>query len=723
MFLLLQACSLFTTIEPLECERASDCIDTFGFGNTCQADGYCSNVQAIPRCETTNPPDFWSNQSAYRDAFVMGQMFDFEADASKLAASTLAFNDILETGPMGAWLDGKPLVQITCNYQNNAGDSLTEKDAVETVTEFLINTMGVEVIVGPAGSQDTLYATNLSNRRALFISPSATAQSLKPIDTVYSDDDPGLFWRTTGPDTLQSKRLEDYLQERNLNNVAILYQTSIYGRGIGTTLRDLREESMGEVPATDTFEINVPDSIPGKINSLLSDESIEALVFISDSTTDLMQAITTMRTSGYETIPLLLTDSAAKVELLSAIKEYTGGNTELEASIANQITGTKPSVPSSSQYDEFISRLNNVHGVDAQSSVFTAHSYDATWLAATAILYAHRNESPHDINGLARGLRKISGPIHPQIELSTSGWNQIKDRLSSNQTVNILGTSGDLDYDSETEELVTSVDLWKMVENLTTFEIIENDDDDDDDDDTGDTGDTTIEISPDTIEISFKHGYDGFSVVNVAYGVLPTDYNGDFTINMIDSLTGEQCSLRWVLNNQTVSVDPNFTNDMLLGSLIDGVNAMMVNAWYGYIISGIPTIEESCDNLDVEGQALLNQFIMETPGFGYAPLSDSFVDLYADMAMGTINWLTIKDEVVAGLVSFTAFTSDGNRMYYPINQTFVYKVLMDNTPWTTTWSPLVTTIPQSNTMTVTGHRNPSGFYVSESYFSFDTPFE
>ena len=36
----------------------------------------------------------------------MGQMFDFEADASKLAASALAFNDILETGSIGAgWME------------------------------------------------------------------------------------------------------------------------------------------------------------------------------------------------------------------------------------------------------------------------------------------------------------------------------------------------------------------------------------------------------------------------------------------------------------------------------------------------------------------------------------------------------------------------------------------------------------------------------------------
>ena len=123
MFLLMQACALFTTVDPLKCDATADCIDTFGFGSTCQSDGYCDNVEPIPRCESTNPPDFWANPTAYQDAFVMGQMFDFEADASKLAASALAFNDILETGAIGAWLDGKPLVQITCNYENNAGDT------------------------------------------------------------------------------------------------------------------------------------------------------------------------------------------------------------------------------------------------------------------------------------------------------------------------------------------------------------------------------------------------------------------------------------------------------------------------------------------------------------------------------------------------------------------------------------------------------------------------
>ena len=58
--------------------------------------------------------------------------------------------------------------------------------------------------------------------------------------------------------------------------------------------------------------------------------------------------------------------------------------------------------------------------------MFTAHSYDATWLAAIALMYAHENENAHNISGLARGLRKISDPEQTPIELSSSGWNQIK---------------------------------------------------------------------------------------------------------------------------------------------------------------------------------------------------------------------------------------------------------------------------------------------------------
>lgn len=472
MFWILQACVLFQTVDTTTCDAPTDCSDVFGVGYTCQADGLCSELTPIPRCMNTQPPDFWDNTDKYEDAFIIGQLFDFTSDDAKVAASQMAYQDIMETGSNGNWLDDRPLVQISCNYENQVGDTLEEKDAVEAVTRFLIDEVGAEVIVGPAGSQDATHATNLSNGRALFISPSATAQSLKPLGEIYSDESPGLFWRTTGPDTLQSTVLQWHLEENGLNNFAIIGQNGPYGLGIAETLMDAHKGSTGITPTYETIEINNSDAISGVVNTVLADTSIEALVFISSDKSDILKAIEAMQT--YENIPLYLTDAAAKEELLDDLLSYAGSNTEVLERIVNQVKGTKPSVPTTTDFQTFANRLETLFDKDATSSVFAAHTYDATWLAATALLWSNQHETAHDINGLARGLRQLSDPNGVEIPLTPNGWNQLQNKLEAGETVNISGTSGNLDYDLTTEELTTSVDLWSFASDLSGFEVLQS---------------------------------------------------------------------------------------------------------------------------------------------------------------------------------------------------------------------------------------------------------
>ena len=90
----------------------------------------------------------------------------------------------------------------------------------------------------------------------------------------------------------------------------------------------------------------------------------------------------------------------------------------------------------------FASRLETLFQKDARSSVFAAHTYDATWLAATALMWANTNEEPHSIKGLARGLRQISDPNGPELNLNTDDWNQLRASLEAGNTINISGTSG-----------------------------------------------------------------------------------------------------------------------------------------------------------------------------------------------------------------------------------------------------------------------------------------
>jgi ABC-type branched-subunit amino acid transport system substrate-binding protein len=470
MLWILQSCVLLNTVETQSCDTPSDCSDVFGIGYTCQEEGFCATVTSIPRCTNTQPTNFWDDPTVYADAFVIGQLFDFDSDDAKLAASQMAYQDIVGTGSQGNWIDDRPLVQISCNYANDVGDGLQEKDAVEAVTSFLIEEVGAEVIIGPAGSQDAKHATNLSGERALFISPSATAQSLKPLDIPRTDGQPGLFWRTTGPDTLQSTVLQWHLHGEGLDNFAIISQNGPYGLGIADTLIEQHETNTGIRPTYETIEVNDTAAISGVVNSVLSDSSIQALIFISSDKNDIMEAIKAMRV--HDSIPLYLTDAAAKEELLTDIQTYAGGDTDLESDIVAQIKGTKPSIPSTALFDVFASRLETLFQKDARSSVFAAHTYDATWLAATALMWAHTNEEPHSIEGLARGLRQISDPNGPEVNLNPDDWNQLRTSLEAGNTINLSGTSGNLDYDPTTEELTTSVDLWVFSPDLDGFDVL-----------------------------------------------------------------------------------------------------------------------------------------------------------------------------------------------------------------------------------------------------------
>jgi len=470
MLWILQSCVLFNTVETQSCDTPSDCSDAFGIGYTCRQEGFCGALTSIPRCTNTQPANFWDDPTAYTDAFIIGQLFDFTSDDAKLAASQMAYQDIVETGSQGNWIDGRPLVQISCNYANDVGDGLQEKDAVEAVTRFLIEEVGAEVIIGPAGSQDAKHATNLSNERALFISPSATAQSLKPLDISRTDDEPGLFWRTTGPDTLQSTVLQWHLHEEELDNFAIISQNGPYGLGIAETLIEQHETNTGIRPTYETIEVNDTAAISGVVNSVLSDGNIQALVFISSDKDDIMETIKAMRV--HDSIPLYLTDAAAKEELLTDIQAYAGGDPTLESAIVAQIKGTKPSIPTTALFDVFASRLETLFNKDARSSVFAAHTYDATWLGVTALMWANANEDTHSIQGLARGLRQLSDPNGPEINLNPDDWNQLRTSLEAGNTVNVSGTSGNLDYDTETEELTTSVDLWVLSPDVSGFDVL-----------------------------------------------------------------------------------------------------------------------------------------------------------------------------------------------------------------------------------------------------------
>ena len=113
--------------------------------------------------------------------------------------------------------------------------------------------------------------------------------------------------------------------------------------------------------------------------------------------------------------------------------------------------------------------MNSVQQDSAINNVFAAHTYDATWLAAISILWAHAEGELHSPQAYGRALRSVSKMDESEISLEPRFWNGLYDNIISNSPMNITGTSGNLDFNELTEELKTGIDIWSFEENFDGF--------------------------------------------------------------------------------------------------------------------------------------------------------------------------------------------------------------------------------------------------------------
>ena len=142
-------------------------------------------------------------------------------------------------------LDEQEIIAIQCNYQDDLdgsfGDGLTGQDAVKFGTEFLTDTLKIPLIIGPAGSDDSIAAYDtVKTRDAVLISPSATSESLSIIDGTQKSDDPqdcsGERLVPTRGKLRSAAHIERTLESNPDNEIAIIHQKSSYGEGFANTL-------------------------------------------------------------------------------------------------------------------------------------------------------------------------------------------------------------------------------------------------------------------------------------------------------------------------------------------------------------------------------------------------------------------------------------------------------------------------------------------------------
>jgi len=462
--LLLGGCSLIVE-QPESCSTNVDCISNFGFGSVCQSDGFCSDAPEIPqRCGRTFPDDLFERPADYADYVLIGSLYSYEAANDTLQAGELAVRQVNQNGG----LEGQRFAMVHCDYEAEAGDTLTDIEAVEMLGPFLSEELGVAAIVGPRGSSRTEATFNaVRDLDTLVISPSATSPALTALDGGNgSDATPGLLWRTAPPDSLQSKVIAATMLESGVQNVAVIFQQGAYGDALTTLFRtDFTDGGGGRV---DSYPFEAGSDFSTSVATIaeaIGSGDIDEVLFISSDQADYVAflrsatATDALRTQfvdnlGAEDRGLFFTDAAYNADVLAE----TAANS---AALFPKIRGSRPAPAEGALFDAFAAAYVSTYVEDSTGSAYTPHAYDAAWLVIYGVAWATFNEPEITGTTIARGLRKLSGGN--AIDITPSTWTTVVNEFRSGNSIDIRGASGTLDYDSVTEETSAPIETWAVV--------------------------------------------------------------------------------------------------------------------------------------------------------------------------------------------------------------------------------------------------------------------
>jgi hypothetical protein len=196
-------------------------------------------------------------------------------------------------------------------------------------------------------------------------------------------------------------------------------------------------------------------------------ESPKAVLIIAvhadDSIAFLTELVKTPAGSGAGAAKIFFTDGSKNDAVLL--------NSALPSAVRTLIQGsrgTAPARPSGPNYDLFKTNLQKDFMISTDAYAFLAQSYDAGYLAAYGIMYASRAGAEYDGRGVAEGLASLSeGSL---INLGPTDWTSGKSEVSSGPLkINVVGTSGELDFDAKTGEAPGPIEIWSVAPALAGF--------------------------------------------------------------------------------------------------------------------------------------------------------------------------------------------------------------------------------------------------------------
>jgi branched-chain amino acid transport system substrate-binding protein len=446
------SCSALVDLE--ECADASACATKYGRGWTCSSENLCERQALL---DPQGPCSMSEGPINDPETFNIGVILPLSGEEggdgqALLTAIKLAQNDFNQR----SGVNNHEIGLIICDSQGKDEIALQAGD-------HLVNVSGVEAIIGPNSSSQTVdvATTHAIPNDVLLVSPSATASSISSLD------DKNLVWRTTASDALQAYAMgllvSDLIEEKKAEQVGddpvklvvLTRQDDLYAQGLrDSLLQYLPDETVngGEdfFFAQDYQNISAGQGsdytgLVAKLDDQRTEPDIVVILGFAEAWTIARQLDPLLE--GDDTLYVLadagrIADEAALVE---------------SDPLEGRVLGTAPRTPSSDYqpWKAFRIKFNAATESNAENIQYVANAYDA--LYAIALAAAGSGFTGPE---LAVGMSKLSDQGAEEIFANQDGAQDGMLARSQGKTINLQGASGELDFNASGDPTVGAISLW-----------------------------------------------------------------------------------------------------------------------------------------------------------------------------------------------------------------------------------------------------------------------
>ena len=461
----------------MPCADNSACIDALGESFLCGPVGVCvDSVDAHMDCK----PVYYSRTSGKDNVIVFGTLLPLSEPFGPIIGEPLeeaikfTLDTINDDGGVGG---GRKLAWISCNSQGNA-------EIATRAAEHLTDTIGTPAIVGPLFSE--AFISTVSN-----VTVSAGTFAITPTGTVPSIDNQrqgnNLVWRNIASDEFQGYGISQRVQELGPSKVLIAFKDDRYGNELQKLVFD---NLRGSYSADELKVVKLPNPIDledssrqgitaayiERLDQVLAVDTFEPQAVIIIGTNEgalaLSAYLLTAGTKGLRTTPQFILSHG----VVSAMADI---GTELDAAgsagLIPFIEGITPEIIDlgDTTYQEYL-RQYSLATDNAQPALVSTTTVDAVMTVAFAIATTQAGE-PVTGQKIADGVQRLVDKMDgvPISFFDTSFVSDGVAALQRGDDIDMVGVSGELDYDLTTGEVYTPVVGWRIAKDMSGVYTIE----------------------------------------------------------------------------------------------------------------------------------------------------------------------------------------------------------------------------------------------------------